>query len=118
MKKSPTLDIGAMRNLIIIQRPTDVQADDGSYGADPWVTFGRAMASVKPVSATEYVMAQQIAAEQTHIVRLRYMSGITSNMRIKYSPDGTIRYLYIVTPPRDLDERHQFIEMRCREREA
>jgi SPP1 family predicted phage head-tail adaptor len=118
MKKSPTLAIGAMRNLIVIETPTETQANDGSYGASPWVTFGRAMASVKPVSATEYVMAQQIAAEQTHIVAMRYMRGITSDMRIKYSPDGTVRYLYIVTPPRDLDERHLFIEMRCREREA
>lgn len=116
--KDPSKARGAMRNLVVIERRAETQASDGSFGGTSWTTFGRTMASVRPVSATEYIQAQQIAAEQTHVVTVPWMEGLTTEMRFVYTPVGTPRYLYIVGPPRDLDERHQFIEIRCKEREA
>ena len=117
--KDPTMVTGAMRNLVVIQRRTVTQADDGSVGGSTWPEVNRAMAAIRPVSATEYLQAQQLASEQTHVVTVRRMSVlIDSDVRFVYTPNGVARYLYVVGPPRDLDERHQFIEIRCKEREA
>lgn len=116
--KDQAKTVGAMRNLVVFERKTETQADDGSVSGSTWTEFARAMAAVRPVSAQEYLQAQQLAAETTHSVTVRWLAGLTTEMRIKYSPMGTARYLYIVTPPRDLDERHQFIEIRCKERES
>ena len=68
-------------------------------------------AFVRPTTGREYEEAQKLRAETTYIVRMRYVPGITPDMRILY--DG--RTLFIESAL-DIDERHRELTIVCYEK--
>ena len=58
----------------------------------------------------DYASASQSQSEVTHRVLLRYMAGIETEMRIRYGK----RILEIVSV-RDVNERHEYLQLLCRE---
>lgn len=106
MKK---LEIGAMRHRITFQKP--LKTPDGYKGHTvKWQDVFTVWASVEPLSGREYFYSHQIKAEVTHRVKMRYRNGITLEMRIKHL-DRTLAIESVL----DLEERHQIIEILCRE---
>ncbi|MHB8124649.1 MAG: phage head closure protein [Desulfitobacteriaceae bacterium] len=75
---------GILKHVIDIQK--ELTSRD-SYGASTkeWVTFLRsARASVEPLTGREFFAAQQVNSEITHLVKMRYRSGIIPEMRLKF----------------------------------
>ena len=76
---------GELNRLIDIEALT--VTDDGmGSSVESWTTFKSGVwAAVWPVSAKEQIKAGKTELVVTHRIRIRYLSGLTSDMRIKYN---------------------------------
>lgn len=70
-----------MNKRITIQ---SVTSSTDSYGAatETWATFAIVWASVEPLIGKEYLAAKQTESAVSHKFRIRYLSGLTPQMRI------------------------------------
>lgn len=103
------MKIGEMRQRITFQRP--VKTADGHKGHTvAWQDIVSVWARVEPLSGREYFYSQQIKAEVTHRVKIRYREDITIKMRIKHR-DRNLAIESIL----DKKERREELEIFCRE---
>lgn len=75
------IDPGRLRERITIQRATETRNALGE-SVQSWETFSERWASVEGLSSREVLLTGQQQTEVTHRVRLRYVEGFTSTMRI------------------------------------
>ncbi len=68
-------------------------------------------ASVRPLRGREFFDSLQLQTEMSHVVRVRYIPGVTAKCRVLYDS----RVLSIVAPPMDVDEEHRVLELACAE---
>jgi SPP1 family predicted phage head-tail adaptor len=71
----------SLRHKLTIQSTTQTQASDGSV-IDTWGTFATAWGEVKPLSGREYFSAQAEGSSVSHKIKIRYIAGITTKMRV------------------------------------
>lgn len=106
MKKT---NIGELRHRITFQEP--IKMPDGYKGHTViWQDVITLWASIEPLSGREYFYAHQIKAEITHRVKTRYGINVTTEMRIKYGERH-----FKIESILDIGERHELLEMLCRE---
>jgi SPP1 family predicted phage head-tail adaptor len=76
---------GKLRHLIMIQKLTEPEplSDIGEIEPD-WQDFVSRYASINPLVGREYWSARQVNAEITGKINIRYVSGITPKMRVKF----------------------------------
>jgi SPP1 family predicted phage head-tail adaptor len=72
---------GALRHRVEIQSRSMSLSDTGSPSYT-WSRHARAYADIQPNTGRESEIASEIAAVQTHLVRIRYVQGVTPRMRI------------------------------------
>ncbi len=98
-----------LRHRVTIQQP--VVAVNG-YGEriTTWSTVATVWAAVEPLRGREFFDAEQVQAEISHRVIMRYRAGMESTMRLLYAT----RVLHIGTII-DVDERHRELQLMCRE---
>jgi SPP1 family predicted phage head-tail adaptor len=72
------MKIGPMRQRVSVETLTETQ---DSYGqlVETWTAAGTYWAEVKNLSGWEAVNAQQVKAQATHQVRMRYIASLFSN---------------------------------------
>lgn len=104
------MDIGKLRQRITFQSCRKVADGHGGWNAPSWDDFATVWAQVEPLSGREYYFAAQVKADLTHRVGIRYLAGLTEEMRVKFGD----RYLEIETII-DIKELHKFMEILCRE---
>ena len=75
---------GNLRHRISIQKPVVTRNNLGGVDKS-WQEFATAKAAVTPLRAREYFAARQVQAETTHLVTIRYITGITSEMRVIFN---------------------------------
>jgi SPP1 family predicted phage head-tail adaptor len=75
------IDPGRLRERITIQQPAETRNAIGE-SVQTWSTFATRWASVDGLSSREFLLQGQQQTEITHRVRLRYVPGMTSRMRI------------------------------------
>ena len=83
-------------------------SDDGN-----WVTYAVRYADIRTKGGREWWKSDKIHAEVTHVIRIPYdrlTQKIDSKMRIRLGD----RIINIVAAY-DVDERHEVIEMQCKE---
>jgi SPP1 family predicted phage head-tail adaptor len=106
---------GKYRNKIIIESPSVSERnafnEPTEHAKENWEYVTTAWAQIMPMSGQELFVAQQIQPQLTHKVRLRYMPGITSDMRICYGQ----RILYIESVI-NKGEKNIELELNCKER--
>jgi len=68
---------------IIIEEATEVTDGAGGY-TTTWATKVTVWAEIKPISGYEMIEADKIAEIVTHVITIRYVSGITPKMRVNY----------------------------------
>ena len=103
---------GALRHQVTIQRLTITQGSAGEV-IETWSDVATVYAAVEPLSGREYWQAQQVAAETSIRVRIRYRAGLETTMRVIHD-DRTLEILSIVDP----EERHRELQLMCRELKA
>ena len=79
-----TFNPGKLNKRVVIQQPSTLKDDYGQSIMDAWEDFKTVWAEVSPIVGREYFAAETVNSEITHKVRLRYRTGITPDMRIKY----------------------------------
>ena len=75
------LDLGKMRERVTVQQATERRNSLGETTLE-WATYAERWASVEGVTAREALGAGQLEVSITHRVRLRYVSGLTQQMRL------------------------------------
>jgi len=103
------VNIGKLRHRVTIQNKVTLL--DGYGGVtSTWQDVATVWASVEPLNGRELYAAQQVKAELTHRIRIRYMSGIKPEMRIAFD-NRTFEIEAIIDP----EERHESLELLCSE---
>jgi SPP1 family predicted phage head-tail adaptor len=75
------LDPGRLRERVTIQSATEVRNAIGEV-TQTWATYVERWASVEGLSGREVLLRGQQQTEVTHRVRMRYVDGLTQQMRI------------------------------------
>lgn len=75
---------GTLKKRITFQRPVEGSADALNEKAVTWASIVTVSASVLPQTSREFYRAQQVIAEMTHLLSIRYRSGIDETLRIKF----------------------------------
>ena len=101
---------GRLRHQIIIQ--SVVESKDTFGGVDKvWSEFATVRAEIKPLAGREYFANEQNNSTISHKVVIRYLSGVTSKMRILFGA----RVFEIVSPPINFEEKNIEMQIMCRE---
>jgi len=100
---------GRLNKQITIQQVTETKNSFGEV-SEAWSTYNTVWAEIKPISGKEYFNAESVQSEVTHKIKTRYLSGITTKMRISY--DSRVFDIETVI---NIDERSRYIEMMCTE---
>jgi SPP1 family predicted phage head-tail adaptor len=108
------MDIGALRHRVTLENPgTPVPDGDGGY-TEAWTALSPASVSASIVPATardlERVVAGTVMATATHVVTIRYHSGVTTKTRVTF---GT--RVFSVTGVQNADERNIQLQLVCEE---
>lgn len=107
------MDIGALRHAVTVQNPLPPVKDaDGGY-TTAWADLATQWwASIQPatVRSLERAVAGTVVSAATHLVRMRYLPGVTTATRILF---GT-RVLN-VTGVQNQDERNIELVLVCEE---
>lgn len=75
------IDPGRLRERVTIQQAAEARNALGETTLS-WATFAERWASVEGVTAREALGAGQLDVSITHRVRLRYVTGLTQQMRL------------------------------------
>ena len=102
---------GELRHRVTIQRQLVPGKDDLNADIIEWADIATVWAAVEPLTGREYFAAQQVNAEITVRVRIRYLAGVNSSMRVKFGA----RYFYIEAPPININERNRELVLMCKE---
>lgn len=103
---------GKMRHVVTLQSPP---TDSDSFGqsSTTWVTVGVFRAFVKPLQGRELAIAQQLRADISHSVTMRWLGTsvkVDGTMRLLYKG----RYLNIISVI-NVDERNKELDLVCQE---
>jgi SPP1 family predicted phage head-tail adaptor len=101
-----------LRHVVIVQERTETRQPDGSY-APTWSTFATLRAAVEPLRGQEYFAAHQLQASTNVRIRVRYVSGVTTKMRVLFES----RY-FEIEGIIDPEMRHRELQLMCVERDA
>lgn len=77
------IDPGKLRERVTVQQATQTRNSLGE-AVMSWADWQTVWASVEGVSAREALEAGQQEVTITHRVRLRYLTGLTQNMRLSW----------------------------------
>ena len=104
------MKIGQLRHRITVQQLSKARNSMGEEEPG-WTNFATRWASIEPISGREYFTAQQVNAEITHRVRMRYLKGMENTMRFLY---GT--RIFQVKVIMNAEERNRELEILCTEK--
>jgi SPP1 family predicted phage head-tail adaptor len=77
------MDAGTLRERVTVQQATESRNRLGESVLE-WATFADVWANVQGVSAREFLLAGQQQVELSHRVKMRYLTGLTSKMRLSW----------------------------------
>ncbi|HEY9059339.1 MULTISPECIES: phage head closure protein [Pseudobacteroides] len=105
----PLLSIGKLRHRITIQSYSTIK---NSFGEEVkvWTDYAVVSASVEPMSGKELFTAQQLHAETTTQIILRYLGGLNTSMRVLFN-----NKIYDILHVSNKEERNIAIYLLCKE---
>lgn len=84
---------------------------------DEWTTVATFSAAIEPLSGREFIAAQQVQADMSHRVTVRYFAGITPKHRLRWADPATdLARVFDIRAVIDRDERHREMQLMCTER--
>jgi SPP1 family predicted phage head-tail adaptor len=102
--------IGRLKDRVTLQRLTETLDEYGKPDKS-WLTEAESWAGIEPISGRERIAGDQVIADLTHKVVMRYRAGVSPKMRLV---NGT-RVLEIASVI-DQNNRHEQLELLCSER--
>jgi SPP1 family predicted phage head-tail adaptor len=101
-----------LKRSVTIEQRTEVQNSTGEVEWT-WTTLATVRAAVEPLRGQEYFASHQLQSSTNVRIRIRYISGVTPKMRVKYG----VRY-FEIEGVIDPEERHRELQLMCVERGA
>lgn len=104
------MDIGKLNRQVEVLR---FFKDRDEYGGEvgEWRSVGNVWASIHLVSGTEYLNAQQVTAEHTTVITIRYNPRIDVLHRIRYG-----KKVFEIIAVHDEDAAHKETVLNCKEK--
>jgi SPP1 family predicted phage head-tail adaptor len=100
------LPAGILRERVVIEAPTEERNSLGE-SVQTWDEFATRWASIESISYLEQSRRGQIGGSISHTVRLRYVPGLTGQMRLRWaSRDDRLLYISSVVE-RGVREEHE-----------
>lgn len=81
-----------------------------------WNSFTTAWVSIEQLGGTERVVAQQIFAEASTRLWMKFQPGILPKMRVTYTDGGSVTRHFDILSVADPDGRRRFLQLLCTER--
>jgi SPP1 family predicted phage head-tail adaptor len=103
------MQAGKLRNYITIQQNIPIQNENLEW-IDDWSTFTQCWVSIEPLIGREYWASRQVNAETTGKIRMRYISGITTKMKVIDGPRS-----YNIEAVIDVENRHKELVLLVKE---
>lgn len=100
---------GQLRNRVDIERLVGSRTADGGV-AQSWENFATVYAAIWPTTGNEPGRGQQVIAEATHKITIRYLPGLDPAMRIKKD-----ERLFDILSIADMSEAHREMILTCKE---
>ena len=100
---------GKLRHTVIIQEP-DETGDELGQPVKTWIEFAKVRASVEPLQGREFFSAGQYNSEVTVRIRMRYIEGVTTKMRVSFKSK-----IYNIEAPINFQERDIELQLMCSE---
>ena len=91
-----SITAGKLKHRIVIQQVSEGENDLGDI-IQTWTNFATVWASVEPLAGREYFSAQQVSAETTGRIRMRYKAGVSPTMRVLFN-SLTYQILSVINP--------------------
>lgn len=101
---------GNFNNLITIETPTESNRTKSNNVTTSWSTYAQPYARVTPIGGRERREADRPMADVSHEIECRYVSGVTTKMRVNW--DSRIFNILSTINP---DERKINLILQCRE---
>ena len=103
-----------LKHRISIYRPPDpeIDVDEAGQPLDEWIPVAETWAAIIPLSGRELATAQQVDAEVTTRIEIRYRTGIDRTMKAVYGSQE-FEFLYVIHKDYAKKELH----VTCKERQ-
>lgn len=107
---------GQLRNFVAVESKTE-SVDANGDRTETWTTFQECWASIATGNGREFFLAKQTIADLTHILSMRFITGITADMRVRYDdPKNEFASRYFnIRAVMNPDERNHMLELQCSE---
>jgi len=112
------IDARELRSLGHLEKPDPETTGQGGGRRRRWIRYAaRVRARVEPLSGREFWQAQEIEAQHTHRVKMRWIPGVTEAHRFVVEGQGGDRALNI-TAVIDVEDRGRVLLLMCSEEAA
>lgn len=112
-KYNPRKHSGRFRHRIsILKPPGPDDVDEVGQPLDEWIPVAETWASIEPLRGRELFAAQQVNAEVTARITIRYRTGIDRTMKAIYN-DAEFEFLYII----NVDYENRELQIMAKERQ-
>lgn len=94
---------GQLDQLVTLEQQTQ-SFDEYGQPVDAWEAVGTYWAAVEPLQGREYIAAQAAVSELSLRIRMRYVPGVVSTMRVRHGADtyGVQSVIHIKSARREL----------------
>jgi SPP1 family predicted phage head-tail adaptor len=106
------MNAGALRHSVIVQFATDTVKESGQT-EKTWSQYANRFAEILTPSGEKFFGMDKFNAKVTHVVRIRWLDGITEKMRVMWG----VRILNIVFISEDKDHG-RWMWLNCLEEKA
>ena len=103
------MKIGELRHRVTLQKK-EITEDDLKQQTENWMDVAAVWAAIEPLIGREYFAAQQVNAEVSARITIRYRKGIIPDMRVVFD-DRVFDILSVINPK----ERCESLVLMCRE---
>lgn len=74
---------GELKQRVVVEAPTVARNAQGGF-SETWATAEQRYAKIEPLTGREFFEAQRVDSDVTHMITMRYYSGLTTSHRITY----------------------------------
>lgn len=99
---------GLLRHLVTIEHYTVIRLPNGTIIED-WAPFANVWAEVRDLRGREFWSAQQVQSEVTTRILIRYLPGVSSDMRVVH--EGQVYEIDHILEP---DGRRRELQLLCK----
>jgi|SRR5208283_3411625 len=110
------MNTGKMRHQITILAPDTTTDDLGGVGG--YTSFWTGWAAVSALQGRELYNAQQIIAEVSHKIVLRWIPGVLAKQAVQFVGPGSVTRTFQIQAVLNPDERTRELNLLCLERDS